>query len=106
RRHDAAGAVLVGDRAGDGLRDAPHELRDGEGEADRGDAEPGGGVERADEERHRLPHAEDKREHESGRGDDPELTAGHCGTRMPSTVSAAAARTTSQPPVFMAGSLI
>ena len=39
RGDHAAGPVLVGHRAGDRLRDAPHELRAGEREADRGDAE-------------------------------------------------------------------
>ena len=41
RGHHAAGPVLIGHGAGDRLRDAPHELRTGEREADRGDAEAG-----------------------------------------------------------------
>jgi len=70
-------AVFVRDRASEGLRDAPHELRAGEGEADRGNAETGRGVDRADEESLRLAHAEEQREYRGGRDDQPDLSAGH-----------------------------
>ena len=44
-----AGAVAVRERTRDGLRDPPHQLADGEREAERGDAEPGAGVDRREE---------------------------------------------------------
>ena len=62
----------VRDRAGDGLHRAPRELAHREREADRDDAEPGGGVQRRDEESERLPRPH--RDHEDrggGQRDDP-----------------------------------
>ena len=73
-RDHAPGAVLVGECARDRLRDTPHELSAGECQADRGDTEAGCGVDRPDEERHRLAHAEDHREHETCRNNDTKLS--------------------------------
>jgi hypothetical protein len=46
-----------------GLRDAPHQLRDSECQADRGVADRGLRVDRGDEERLRLTDAQAEREH-------------------------------------------
>jgi hypothetical protein len=59
------------------LRDAPHQLRARERETDRGDAQAGRRVDRADEQGHRLAYPEHEREHEARCAHDPELPAAH-----------------------------
>src|SRR3989449_10002342 len=60
-----------------------------EGEADRGDAQAGGAVQRADEQRLRLAHAEDQREHQRRGRDDPPLPAVKPHAAAPRSIRAA-----------------
>ena len=74
--HDAPGTVTVADRAGDRLRHAPHQLPHRERQADAGIADAGLRVQRADEQRLRLPDAERQAEHGARGERDREATAG------------------------------
>ena len=62
----AAGAVAVGDDAGDRLRQAPPQLADAERQADARQAEAGGRVDDAQEQAHRLARAHRHREDAAG----------------------------------------
>src|SRR5207248_4979838 len=63
---DASRAKAVGDRAEKGLRRAPHELTDRDGEADPDDAEPRRFIERRNKEADRLSSAGGDREDRGG----------------------------------------
>ena len=73
--HHRSRPPAVSDGTGHRLSDAPHELRDAEGKADRCVADAGVRIERADEEWLRLAQAEPEREYRTGGERDRERMA-------------------------------
>ena len=79
---DRFGAVAVGDRAEHRLHRTPHELADGQGQADGGDADAGVQMDRGHEQPGGLAHAEGQQQHGCCGQDQSGAAGGACGIHL------------------------